>query len=274
MHQEINVDAKIALIGIPHDENSSFMRGAAEAPPLIREALHSDATNLWSEQGIDLGSTNVLHDAGDLDLPKSKDPLANIQSAVTDLLAQGSAVLSLGGDHAITLPVIRAYRQIYERLHILHFDAHPDLYETYEANRHSHACPFARIMEEGLAQHLVQVGIRTMNGHQKQQAERFGVQVIEMKNIDTPRILSFDAPLYISFDIDVLDPAHAPGVSHFEPGGLSTRQAIQIIQEVQAPAIVGADIVEFNPRRDTSGRTASVCAKLLKEIASRMVEGI
>ena len=84
--------------------------------------------------------------------------------------------------------------------------------------------------------------------------------------------IAFDGPLYISFDLDGLDPAFAPGVSHFEPGGLSTRQAIDIIQKVRAPDIVGADIVEYNPERDISGVTAMVCAKLFKEIVSRMVE--
>jgi len=109
-----------------------------------------------------------------------------------------------------------------------------------------------------------------MTGHQRDQALRFGVEAIEMKDWADDRILSFDGPLYISFDLDALDPAFAPGVSHREPGGLSVRQALRLVQRVEGQ-VVGADIVEFNPRMDTSGLTAVVCAKLLKELASRIL---
>jgi arginase family enzyme len=126
-------------------------------------------------------------------------------------------------------------------------------------------------MEEGLAKRLVQVGIRTVNGHQREQAERFGVEFVEMRNWRDDLTLDFDSPVYISFDLDALDPAFAPGVSHREPGGLSTRQAIGVIQRLRAK-VVGADIVEFNPRMDPAQITAVVCAKLLKEIAAKMLE--
>jgi arginase family enzyme len=125
-------------------------------------------------------------------------------------------------------------------LSILHFDAHPDLYDDFRGNPHSHASPFARIMETKLAQRLVQVGIRNMNGHQREQAERFGVEVIEMKNLQDGLELQFDTPVYVSVDMDGLDPAFAPGVSHREPGGLTTRQVIEIIQSIGTP-VVGAD---------------------------------
>ena len=103
--------------------------------------------------------------------------------------------------------------------------AHPDLYEEFEGNRLSHACPFARIMEAGLAKRLVQVGIRTLNRHQREQAEKFGVDMIEMRSLGAFDKLKADGPVYITFDTDVLDPAFAPGVSHREPGGISVREA-------------------------------------------------
>ena len=137
------------------------------------------------------------------------------------------------------------------------------------SNRYS--LPFARILEEGLVQRLVQVGIRTATGHQREQAARFRVEMHEMRDLHDLQRFVFDSPVYISFDVDALDPAFAPGVSHPEPGGLSTRQALEVIQRVGAP-IVGADIVELNPVRDPSGLTAMVCAKLLKEILARMLE--
>jgi len=109
-----------------------------------------------------------------------------------------------------------------------------------------------------------------MNGHQRQQAKRFGVEVIDMKNIKNAENIVFDGPVYLSLDLDCLDPAFAPGVSHHEPGGLSTRQLLEIIQNFSGQ-LVGADIVEYNPNRDINGVTGMGAAKLLKEILSKML---
>lgn len=252
-------DARIALVGFASDENSSFLRGAAEAPPLIREALRSDSTNLWTESGLDLGEGEVLFDAGDF--------AESIEEVTALLLKHGKTPFVLGGDHSISYPVVRAFAEVHERLDVLQFDAHPDLYEAFDGNRLSHACPFARIMELGVVRRLVQVGIRTMNGPQRAQAEKFGVEVVEMRHWDAGRSFAFDSPLYISIDLDVLDPAFAPGVSHREPGGASTRQLIETIQGLRGQ-VVGADVVEFNPRQDPVGLTAAVGAKLVKELAA------
>lgn len=265
--------ARLALLGLPFDSSSSYLRGPALAPPLIRAALHSDSSNRWTENGTDLGRPGIFHDAGDLpiaDLPAST-AFDHVTAAVADLLRAERRPVILGGDHSLTFPVVRAFAQRYPGLNILHFDAHPDLYEEFEGNRLSHACPFARIMEAGLATRLVQVGIRTMNGHQAAQAKRFGVEVMDMRACRNDPPLHFSGPLYITFDMDVLDPAFAPGVSHHEPGGLGTRQAIALIQSVTAPQIVGADIVEFNPARDVQGITAMAAAKILKELAARLL---
>jgi arginase family enzyme len=110
-----------------------------------------------------------------------------------------------------------------------------------------------------------------MNPHQRAQAERFGVEVTEMKDFDVSQAIRFEGPVYLSFDIDVLDPAFAPGVSHLEPGGMTTRDALSIIQSFEGK-LVGADIVEINPDRDPLGITAMVGAKLLKELAGRLLE--
>ncbi len=258
-----------AIIGIPWDENSSYLRGPAEAPLVIREAFTCESANLWSESGIDFGASPIF-DAGNVESLTGAAMLAKIEASVAVLLDQDYAPISLGGDHAITYPVIRAFAKKYPRLSILHFDAHPDIYDEFQGNRYSHACPFARIMEERLVERLVQVGIRTATGHQREQIERFSVEMIEMREWRDDWPIDFDTPVYVSFDIDGLDPAFAPGVSHREPGGLSTRQAINVIQSISS-LVVGADIVEFNPRMDVSGVTAMVCAKLLKEIAAKIV---
>jgi arginase len=113
----------------------------------------------------------------------------------------------------------------------------------------SHTCPFARIMEEGLADRLIQVGLRSVNDHHREQFKRFDVEAIEAGRCDEPLRFELTTPVYISMDIDALDPAYAPGVSHREPGGLTPRQVINWIHTIDQP-IVGADIVEYNPRRD------------------------
>ena len=263
--------ATVAILGLPTDENSSFMRGAALAPPRIREVLHDGASNLCSESGLDLNAEPRLRDLGDLDLGTGATARAQIEEAVGHTLDQEAHVLTLGGDHAVTYPIVRAYGKRYDALNLLHLDAHPDLYDTFDGSRYSHGCPFARIMEENLAARLVQVGIRAMNAHQRDQAERFGVEVIEMKDWSPTVRLDFDGPVYLSLDLDALDPAFAPGISHHEPGGFSTREVLGIIQTLNAP-LVGADLVEFNPVRDPVGITAMLAAKLLKEIAAKMLE--
>lgn len=170
----------------------------------------------------------------------------------------------------MTYPIMQAMAEKYPDLQIVQFDAHGDLYDELDGNRHSHACPFARIMENGLAKNLTQVGIRTMTQHQKEQADRFGVNVIEMKDWTADINLKFDGPVYITFDMDVLDPAFAPGVSHHEPGGFSTREAISMIQKLDAN-IVGCDVVEYNPDRDINGVTGMVTAKIVKELLAKLL---
>jgi len=261
----------VALIGIRSDANSSYMRGTAAAPAIIRQALHCESANLCSELGIDLRDNPQFVDIGDRQIASDTESFLAIETHIDELIGSGALPLVLGGDHAITYPVMRAINKANGPVNILHFDAHPDLYEDFEGNPYSHASPFARIMEKGLAKRLVQVGIRTLNGHQREQVERFGVECHEMKDVDLLSIGGdFDGPVYISCDMDALDPAYAPGVSHHEPAGLSVRDILGIIQRIPN-RIVGADIVEYNPERDINDMTAMVAAKLLKEIVGKML---
>jgi arginase len=264
------------LTGIPLDVNSSYLRGAADAPAKIREAFRCDASNGWAESGVDVGAAGAFTDAGDLRLGNSRASceadFAEIERAVGGLLEKDRLPVLLGGDHSITYPILKAFARQYERLTIVHFDAHPDLYDEFEGSRVSHACPFARIMEERLAARLIQIGIRTLNRHQREQAEKFGVEMVQMAGLPAYERLKIDGPVYISFDMDVLDPAFAPGVSHREPGGMSVREAIAHLHAVEGE-IVGADVVEYNPAQDVSGITATVAAKVLKEILGMVLRG-
>jgi arginase len=257
------------LLGVPLDENSSYKRGAAAAPQLIRDALRCDSTNMWTELGVDVGAEGAYEDAGEVEW-KDCDAFAAIEQAVEALLDKRQRPVCLGGDHSITYPVVRAFGRHFKDLTLIHFDAHPDLYNEFQGNRHSHASPFARIMEEKLAKRLIQVGIRTMNPQQKKQAERFKVEVFEIGRQRALEEVKTWCPVYVSFDMDVLDPAFAPGVSHREPGGMSVREVLEHLHSITA-TIVGADIVEYNPSRDISELTSAVAGKILKELLGKML---
>ena len=260
--------ARPQLIGLPYDTSSSFLRGSAAGPPLIRQALWSPAGNRFTENGADLGG---LTDAGDLAL--SAIPAMareQIEMGIGALLADGFQPIALGGDHSVTYPILRAVVTQRPTLTILHIDAHGDVYDDFDGDRYSHACPFARIMEECPGVKLVQVGIRTLTPHQRDQVERFGISCIEMRHFAAGARPAIDGPVYISVDLDGIDPAFAPGVSHREPGGLSVREIIAMIHRLSG-AIVGADVVEYNPSQDLGGMTASVAAKVVREIAGQMM---
>jgi len=264
----------VALIGAPTDCHSSFIRGAASAPAVIRAAIASDHGNAAAESGIELGIDVWLDDRGDMPLADTLNSTAaddaRLFEAVVDAMASGAMPLVLGGDHAITVPVVAALATAHGPLTILHFDAHPDLYDTYGDDPRSHASPFARILEAGHAKRLVQVGIRTLNRHCREQATRFGVDVIEMRHFSVDCVPILEGPLYISIDMDGFDPSIAPGVAHLEPGGLTVRELLAVLDRQTVP-LVGADIVELCPPRDPTGVTAILAAKLVRELAALYV---
>ncbi len=260
---------QISVIGFPLDENSSFMKGPAKAPDAIRKNLESYSINLCAENGVNFRDNPCWDDVGNVELTSGAEAMDQIENSIRSILDKEIKPLSLGGDHSITYPIIKAFAEKYEKLNIFHIDAHPDLFENFEDNLFSHASPFARIMENDLVNKLVQVGIRTINPAQQTQIDTFNVEVHDMINFDSSMNFDFDGPVYISIDLDGFDPAFAPGVSHHEPGGLSTRQALQMIQNLDYE-IVGADIVEYNPDRDINEMTAMVCVKLLKELLAKM----
>lgn len=257
----------IRLIGLPTDTNSSFLRGPAKAPAVIRRALASDHSSFTPQIGSGFGEDFRLEDGGDLPLAENPGDFVSIRQAVTAALDDGAVPFCLGGDHAVSYPAVAAVAARHGPVSILHFDAHPDLYDDYEGNPFSHASPFARILEAGLAKALVQVGIRTLNRHQADQVRRFGVKSIPMLGFDPARVPVLEGSVYVSFDLDGLDPSVAPGVSHHEPGGLSMREVLTILDRQTAP-VVGADLVELNPDRDLNGITATVAAKLVREISA------
>lgn len=257
--------SKITIQGIKYDEKSSYLKGPNLAPPIIREALNCGSSNMFSENLISI-ETPYIKDAGDFEIKEYFD----IEKITQKHINTGAKIFTLGGDHSITFPIIKALAEKYPKFDILHIDAHCDLYDNYEGDLYSHASPFARIMENGLINRLVQVGIRTLNPHQAQQAKKYNVEIHQMKNLDLASIPKFENPLYISLDMDGFDPAFAPGVSHQEPGGLTSREVLNLIQNIDSE-IIGADIVEYNPKQDFKNMTAFLAAKMMKEIVTKML---
>ena len=263
----------IKVIGIPFDSNSSFLKGPAYAPTRIGLMEQEGSANAWSENGKEIIQGKYYERLTDIAFKDTNpaDAFTKIRQIISNQLTEPVKIFCYGGDHSVSYPVIDAFSEKYPGLNILHLDAHADLYENFDNNPYSHASPFARLLEKGKIKSLTQVGIRTLNKHQREQAEKYGVKIIEMKNFDTRFLKSLQSPLYISLDMDVLDPAFAPGVSHHEPGGLSTRELINVIQNIEVE-IVGADLVEYNPIRDINNMTAMVCYKLFKELIDKMSE--
>ena len=260
----------VALLGVPWDGSSSWRTGAASAPEALRRELERarEYANPFAESGLDVLAR--LRDAGDTAHGDATEMRAAVESAVGAVLAAGERPLVIGGDHSVTYPVLKAMRAAHGPVEVLHLDAHPDLYPEFGGDRFSHACPFARALEDGLVTRLVQVGLRSDSPPQRAMADRFGVEQTRMAEWGRPIGLFFEGPVYVSFDLDVLDPAFAPGVSHPEPGGLTVREALSVLQRVHGH-VIGADLVEFNPSADHHGQTAIVMAKLVRELAGLLV---
>ncbi|RDX84380.1 Arginase, partial [Mucuna pruriens] len=283
--------ATSTLLGVPLGHNSSYLEGPAFAPPFIRDGIWSASANSTTEEGKDLADLRVLADVGNIPVQEIRDcgiedeRLMKIVSDSVKIVMDEDPLrpLVLGGDHSISFPVVRAISEkLGGQVDILHFDAHPDLYEAFEGNYYSHASPFARIMEGGYARRLLQAilysfTILSINKEGREQAQRFGVEQYEMRTFDKDRAFLENLQLgegvkgvYISIDVDCLDPGYAPGVSHYESGGLSFRNVMNILQNLKGD-IVGGDVVEYNPQRDTADdMTAMVAAKFVRELAAVM----
>ncbi len=265
----------ISLVGVPLDANSSHLRGAAAGPAAIRAAMHSGSGNHATEASVEV--VPLLDDIGDLAISNevgSTDDADAITVAIAEQLAAGRQVITVGGDHSITFPILRAFSDVYNAgassLTVVHIDAHPDIYDDLDGNPLSHASPFARSLEAGCMSKLVQLGIRTATPHQREQGARWDVTMLTPRQLDRFDPSSLDGPIYLSIDLDGLDPSVAPGVSHHEPGGLTFREGLDVIDALPGP-LVGADVVELNPSRDLVDMTAMVGAKLVKEIAGAML---
>ncbi|MCI0350249.1 MAG: arginase family protein, partial [Acidobacteriales bacterium] len=260
-------DTRLVFAGLACDRQSSFSRGCARGPTHIRNSYISDCYNSTTESGVDLAGR--VADLGDLGGAASwKKTAARYESRARSIFAEGKLPFFAGGDHAVSIPVARALAALGRPVHVVQLDAHPDLYPEYENDRESHACVAARLLEMEHIASVTQMGIRTMNAIQESTARRYGerlriVPAREIENeIPAPALISGDALVYLTLDLDVFDPGFAPGVSHPVPGGLSPRVVLDFLQRI-AWNLVGMDVVELNPRFDQHGLTAVLAGRLL-----------
>jgi len=232
----------------------------------------AESLNPCTERALDLSDLNAL-DLGDLALNnRVKQAFGVIRSAVGEQVGRGTVPIVLGGDHSITIPCFEAVLRHHPNLHLVYFDAHPDLYDRFEGDPFSHACVVRRILEmDGVkGQQITQVGIRASTPAQQAVAQDSGTHTVPAWEVE-PFTFEADVPVYVSFDIDVLDPAFAPGCGNPVPGGVSTRQALDALRRVRAP-IVGMDVVEVNPLLDPQGITALAAARVVIESLGILVE--
>jgi len=256
--------ARAVVLGLPTYQNSSFIKAPLDAPARIAAAMKREESNGWTETGLDLSRPGTLGFLGDLSL-ETPDDFERIRAASAAVFGSRRPVF-LGGDHSVTYPILAGLHGRVGPVDVVHVDAHPDLYDDYEGNPLSHASPFARALERGFIRTLHQFGIRTLNAHQRAQVARFGVRCHEMRDRASWPALELAGPVYVTIDLDGLDPSCAPGVSHWEPGGLTVRETLDLLHSIRAP-VVGGDVVEYNPARDPQGITAVVAARLALEIA-------
>jgi len=269
------------VVGIPWDATSSYMRGAAAGPDAIRRATSSLLYNHFTERGDDLTNLWKVCDHGNVKKVTTPSSLYKALYSTTTLHDHDRCpVLFLGGDHFVTYPAFKVVSEIRrKRLSLLYFDAHPDLYASYDNSPYSHATVVSRILDgKGSSSSGVvcYVGIRASTKEQDERIESLNLSQYTAHDVYTKGCDAVGSsvkdrlqggPVYLSIDLDCLDPAYAPGVGNPQPGGLTTRQVFEILHAIKGLDIVAADIVEYSPVCDSNARTtAFASAMLIKEV--------
>ena len=273
-------DIDIALVGCPFDLGSSNRAGTRHGPAQIRE-MSRLIRKVNGATGVAPFSLCRIGDAGDTPMSPfdAMDSLEAAEAFYADLHARGIVPISAGGDHTVPLPVIRAIGSTERPFAVVHFDAHSDTWDTLYGNKYNNATPFRRLIEEGLIdpRRLVQIGIRGTLFAQDDLdwALAQGVRIVTMdeyedlgrdKIVAEVRRIVGKAPVYVTYDVDGLDPVYCPGTGSPEPGGLSMRDSQVIIRGLRGLDVIGGDVCEVSPPLDPAGHTALNAANLMFEI--------
>ncbi len=258
---------RVVIWGVPLEETVSFRPGTRFAPVEVRKV--SDGIETYSPYlDMDLEEVEIA-DVGDIELPfgNRDGALRMIEDRARDLLDTGVKLLSVGGEHLITLPIVKAHLDKYRGLVVVHVDAHTDLRDSYLGERLSHATVMRRVYELGVdVCHLgVRSGLREEFRFAKEHALFFSP--FSLKEASKLKDVVGNRPVYLTLDVDVLDPAFCPGVGTPEPGGVGYRDLLDFFREIKGLNLVGADVVELSPGLDPSGNSSVVVASIVRELA-------
>jgi agmatinase len=275
--------ADVAVLGVPFDSGVSYRPGARFGPEHVRASSKLLRPYNPALDAFPFGTQQVA-DAGDLGVNPFdlQEAIETIDRGVTDLRADGTQVLTIGGDHTIALPILRSVARDSGPVAVLHFDAHLDTWDTYFGAPYTHGTPFRRATEEGLLDlnRSVHVGIRGPLYTSEDLGDGFlavHCTEIELHGLATAieRMLERlgDAPVYVSVDIDVLDPAHAPGTGTPEAGGMTSRELLAMLRTLRGHQVVSADIVEVAPAYDHAEITGIAASHVAYELISVMSGG-
>jgi agmatinase len=273
----------VAILGIPFDSGTSYRPGARFGPQAIRQASRHLRTNFHPAYDTEPFKTLQVADAGDVACNpyNIEEAIAQIEAAADELYQKAPVIVSLGGDHTIAVPLLRSVNKVAGQVALVHFDAHLDTWDTYFGAPYTHGTPFRRAAEESLFNEAasMHVGIRgpLYSPDDLARDEELGFKTVHCDELQTHGVEHVvkrirdrigDNPLYLSIDIDVLDPAHAPGTGTPEIAGLSSRELVNIIRGLQGANLVAADIVEVAPAYDHAEITSLAAATLAFEMVN------
>lgn len=280
--------ADIAVVGIPFDGGVSYRPGARFGPSHIREASRLLRPYNPEVDEFPFHRAQIV-DAGDLPVSPFDitDAVDAIERGMDELRTDGTRVLTIGGDHTVALPNLRSVAKQHGEITVIHFDAHLDTWDTYFGAPVTHGTPFRRASEEGLLDttRCLHVGIRgsLYDRADLRDDERLGFAIISSVEIEREGVQSAidrmltrvgDAPIYVSVDIDVLDPAHAPGTGTPEAGGMTSRELLRMVRALEGRNIVGAEVVEVAPAYDHAQITAISASHVAYELLTVMSGGV
>ena len=274
----------IAVVGVPFDGGTSYRPGARFGPAAVRQGSRLLRPYNPALQALPFALAQVV-DAGDIACTpfSTEEAVTQIEAAADALLEAGGRMVAIGGDHTVALPLLRATARQHGPLALVHFDAHLDTWDTYFGQRYTHGTPFRRAWEEGLLlrDHSVHVGLRgpLYSDHDLTEDTGMGFAQVTTGDVDALGVAAVvrqvlarigEAPVYVSVDIDVLDPAHAPGTGTPEAGGLTSRELLSLLRGLEPAAVVGADVVEVSPAYDHAEITAIAAAHVLYDLITLM----
>lgn len=280
--------ADIAVVGIPFDAGTSYRPGARFGPSHIRESSRLLRPYNPAQDASPFALAQVV-DAGDIAVNpfNIEQAVEQIEVGIDELLADGKKLVTLGGDHTIAYPILKSLHKKHGPITVIHFDAHLDTWDTYFGAPLTHGTPFRRASEEGLIDltSCLHVGIRGPLYAETDLSDdkRLGFEVVtsvDMDNFGVPGIIEQirrrvgSKPVYVSIDVDVLDPAFAPGTGTPEMGGLSSREMLALIRSLDAVNLIGADIVEVSPQYDSAQITGFAAAHMAYELITIMARNL